>query len=130
MKVSRCSTLLLIKELPIAAEIVTRPTQKDVLLGTTTEFNCTTTGGSPRWLIDGVELDLHLGSPHHRRGITRSYWGQRGTRFLSRLRVSGTDSTNNNTEVQCVVLDVQSEPVLFRIQGNHLMIILICSYEN
>lgn len=102
----------------IAAEIVSGPTEKNVLLGTThTEFNCTTTGGSPRWLIDGAELDLHLGSPHHRRGITRSYWGQMGTQFLSRLEISGTDVINNNTEVQCAVLDVQSEPVLFRIQG-------------
>ena len=103
---------------------MTAPTEKDVLLGTThTEFQCSAAENSPRWLIDGVELDLDPGSPHHRRGITRSYWGHRGPIFTIRLRVSGTEATNNNTEVQCVVLDVRSEPVLFRIQGNHVMII-------
>ena len=121
VKLIYCFSTTLITVNIVAAEFVSQPAEKNVLLGTThAEFQCSATGGSPHWLIDGVELDLYPGSPHDRRGITRSFWEQRGSIFTIGLRVSGSEATNNNTEVQCVVRDVQSEPVFFRIQGSHL----------
>lgn len=85
-----------------------------VLLGTLSEFRCTTVGYSPQWVINGTRLN----EDHRNRGIYRLFLHQISrSDFSSALRVNARES-NNNTEIKCrVTADIESEPVFLKIQG-------------
>ena len=97
-----------------ADEIRLAPAGRTVLQGTSVQFNCTTFGSYPEWLINGSELDS---SVHTGRGIMRCMHVQvSGQLFNSSLCVEANGS-NNNTRIQCQVFDSISQPAILRIQG-------------
>lgn len=104
----------------IGNKIIVAPVGKTVLLGTSPEFYCTTFGSIPQWVINGSELDLTQSSIHRENGIIRCSFQQISGRLYKSTLCVEAKKANNNTEIRCVVSgsDVQSQPVIMRIQGS------------
>lgn len=97
---------------------------KTVLLGTATEFHCTSFASQHLWLINNSRLDLTPSGVHGVRGITRCLAHEvTGSIFESTLCVNAI-AINNNTVIQCALSRIQSEPVILRIQSIELFEVL------